>query len=198
MAVASFIYPMKGIVGSYGCYFIDFFELYGVCFAHTHSFFIAVYRYVCIAHNGFLFKINWTPKVTNNFLTYRNYGQLIMPMFQSFLTGVLVSQQLVSIAVTLGMKLPFRLQNSRTLFMCQGRYEMYFMDSTTKGREFCDGLEHQWFSTVFCNMSLVTYALLSSNLFEIFLLGKCVASAKDQTQNVKELLSPLTFESRKK
>ncbi len=63
MAVASFIYPMKSIVGHFGCYFIDFLEIYGVGFMRTQSFYVALFRYICIVQTDLMLKLGSSPEV---------------------------------------------------------------------------------------------------------------------------------------
>ncbi len=61
-----FTYPIKNLIGSAGCYVIDFAEHFGVILLQSSSFYTSLFRYLCIAHQGFLLKHGLSPMVKNN------------------------------------------------------------------------------------------------------------------------------------
>ena len=62
IATSSFIYPMKNVVGTSGCYMISTTETWGPVFNHMRSFYITLFRYLCIAQNDFMHMISLSPK----------------------------------------------------------------------------------------------------------------------------------------
>ncbi len=50
-ATAMFVYPMGKIVGDFGCYFVDGLVTYYVGLISTNSFYVTLFRYLCIVHH---------------------------------------------------------------------------------------------------------------------------------------------------
>ncbi len=61
--VHSFIYPMADLIGSLGCYINDIISLVGFTYTNSASFFVTLYRYICINHTSFLHGKGISPKV---------------------------------------------------------------------------------------------------------------------------------------
>ena len=53
----------KQYVGHFGCYLGTYFFYFLIPYGQGHSFFVAVFRYVCIIHPGKLKKRNISPEV---------------------------------------------------------------------------------------------------------------------------------------
>ena len=58
-----YVYPMKEIVGTWGCQVYDFFEIYIGVAVQFSSFFTSLFRYLCIVHDSMLFQLGFTPVV---------------------------------------------------------------------------------------------------------------------------------------
>ena len=56
-------YPLKDFFGETFCHLFSFLEIYGTFVGQFHSFFMTVYRYVCLFHSDGMMKHNITPKV---------------------------------------------------------------------------------------------------------------------------------------
>ena len=59
-------YPLKDLFGELGeafCHFFAFLEIYGAFVGQFHSFFMTVYRYICLFHSDELLQNDITPKV---------------------------------------------------------------------------------------------------------------------------------------
>ena len=56
-------YPLSELFGDWFCYFFDY--TIAICgfTGQFHSFFLASFRYICLFHDGFMFKYNISPKV---------------------------------------------------------------------------------------------------------------------------------------
>ena len=63
-------YPLSELFGDWFCYFFDY--TIAICgfTGQFHSFFLASFRYICLFHDGFMFKYNISPKVIFFALTY--------------------------------------------------------------------------------------------------------------------------------
>ena len=59
-------YPLKDLFGELGeafCHLFAFLEIYGAFVGQFHSFFMTVYRYICLFHSDELLQNDITPKV---------------------------------------------------------------------------------------------------------------------------------------
>ena len=59
-------YPLKDLFGELGeafCHFFAFLEIDGAFVGQFHSFFMTVYRYICLFHSDELLQNDITPKV---------------------------------------------------------------------------------------------------------------------------------------
>ncbi len=58
---------MVDYIGKGGCFIVDFLSIYGFMFNYSMSFYLAVFRYVCVMHQGHLFNSGLSPMVRNLF-----------------------------------------------------------------------------------------------------------------------------------
>ena len=65
VASRAFIFPLKDWIGELACHLISFIEIYSNMMAQSHTFFISMFRYVCIIHNQTLLKRNVKGRVNN-------------------------------------------------------------------------------------------------------------------------------------
>ncbi len=61
--VAANYYPLKDLIGTFGCYMIDSMEIFGVLSLQTTSFWISLFRYICIVHHVKMHSVGFSPKV---------------------------------------------------------------------------------------------------------------------------------------
>jgi hypothetical protein len=61
MSATNFI--SKEYIGEIGCYGISFLKGYTFTYIQTNTFFVALFRYLCIVHTDLLESIGVTPKV---------------------------------------------------------------------------------------------------------------------------------------
>ena len=71
-------YPMKDLVGGRFCHFFSFLEPYGAFVGQFHSFFMTVFRYVCLFHSEKMLRHNISPKVTPLLWKYNNFCQILV------------------------------------------------------------------------------------------------------------------------
>jgi hypothetical protein len=57
LSIRAFYYPMIDLIGAPLCYYFHIVEGYLMILFQIHSFFIALFRYICIIHNERLFKL---------------------------------------------------------------------------------------------------------------------------------------------
>ena len=58
------VYPLKDYVGDTGCYMLVYGRDIGFVIIQLHSFFMAIFRYVCLFHDNLLLKFNLSPNVS--------------------------------------------------------------------------------------------------------------------------------------
>ncbi len=204
MAANNFIYPMKDYIGAVGCYTIDFIEAYAILFFQTNSLFISFFRYVCLAHRNKMVEMSIKPKVIKAERLLRFTVQSFKNnVFQDLVNAILTFQYVTPVCIYWGLRQPgHTVGNAKTLYICLGRYEMLFDQDLSDGQsprtfQYCE--VPTWsLSWCICQAALFAFILASSNLIEIFFLGRCLQIAKDQTNSVKSLLSLSGFEDRKR
>ena len=70
VASRAFIFPLKDWIGELACHLISFIEIYSNMMAQSHTFFISMFRYVCIIHNQTLLKRNVKGRVSKKYLQF--------------------------------------------------------------------------------------------------------------------------------
>jgi hypothetical protein len=66
-------YLSNEYIGDIGCYGIRFLQGYTLSYMQTNSFFVALFRYLCIVHTKSLQSIGVTPKVLKKNLTSNEF-----------------------------------------------------------------------------------------------------------------------------
>ena len=62
-SMSNWIYPLTDYIGETGCYLMNIFRAIHLFEVQLQSFFISLFRFVCLFHGGLLQKINLSPKV---------------------------------------------------------------------------------------------------------------------------------------
>ena len=60
------VYPIADLVGIEGCFVLDLIMVYGIILNSSMSFYMSLYRYLCLVHGCTLFQTRWlNPRVSN-------------------------------------------------------------------------------------------------------------------------------------
>lgn len=141
-------------------------------YAHFSTFFVTVFRYICIFHEDKLFKYGWNPKL---------------------LARVCVAVHIfVSIASSIGVLAGS--PDNRSLSACIGTYETHFQEKN--GNLVCS--RGGFYREAFCKLCVAFHTILSSNIPEAILLFFCFKAIQQQTEKSKALISENSFQSRKR
>ena len=62
-SMVTFVYPMKDYIGEFGCYNVNYMKTAGVIYMQLQSFFMALFRYICLFHDNLLLKYDLSPQV---------------------------------------------------------------------------------------------------------------------------------------
>ena len=62
-SMSNWIYPLADYIGETGCYLMNIFRAVHLYEVQLQSFFISLFRFVCLFHAGFLQKIKLSPNV---------------------------------------------------------------------------------------------------------------------------------------
>ena len=62
--IKNFVYPLKDYTGEFFCYAFHIFEYYAVFVSQYHSFFLNLFRYICLIHDEVLLKNEISVKVS--------------------------------------------------------------------------------------------------------------------------------------
>ena len=64
LSLLYWVYPLKDYIGDTGCYMLIYFRDIGIQAIQLNSFFLAIFRYVCLFQGKFLLKFNISPNVS--------------------------------------------------------------------------------------------------------------------------------------
>lgn len=62
----AYYYPLKDITGPFLCYADTYLDLWSSMYAHFLTFFVSLFRYICLFHDDELIKRNISPRVSRN------------------------------------------------------------------------------------------------------------------------------------
>ena len=167
-------YPTKDIHGSILCYIVNYFELFVIILAQFQTFFITLYRYICIFHDGLLIKLDITPRMLAK-LT-------VLSLFSSSL--------FVSFTILLATKPTLTLQS------CLGNYAvLYERDNGYIGTQCTMG---NTLTNFLCKGSVIAHIIIASNIPESYLLFKCYNFIHNQTESVKHMIGEISYQRRRR
>ena len=64
LSLVYWFYPLNEFLGDTGCYVVIYGRNIGTHILQLHSFFLAIFRYICLFHETFLLRFNLTPNVS--------------------------------------------------------------------------------------------------------------------------------------
>ena len=171
LVLRSLYYPIQDIFGSYLCYYINHMEVFIMFLSQCQSFFITIFRYICLFHSQSLINLELTPKtlakITVNCL---------------FIVSLLTSSFII-----------WGSEPTTTLQSCLGNYVLLY---ERKGNKICS--QGHPITNLICQLSYATYMILSSNLVESFLLYKCFRKIQKQTENVQSMIDQESYYRRRR
>ena len=194
--------PLKEYIGLVGCDITDLIMNFNVGFLQSQSFFMALYRYLCIIHCDFFDGIGISGKVSKEIIHTEilKYRLLIS---QALADILLVGEVLFSIAYSVLFSLPRYPEGNSRINNCKGRNEVFFdydyfvPGGISRGSdEYC--IIENPFGKHVCEAYIVIAIVICSNFCEIFFLGRIVMFMKNQTISVKEFLTKSVFEERRR
>ena len=59
------VYPMKDYIGENGCHILNSYRLAGAFVNQLQSFFVAIFRYICLFHSSSMRRVNLSPHVSS-------------------------------------------------------------------------------------------------------------------------------------
>ena len=65
LTMVYWVYPLKDYLGETGCYLVIYLRDIGTFAIQLQSFFMALFRYICLFHDNFLQKFNLSPYVSS-------------------------------------------------------------------------------------------------------------------------------------
>ena len=171
LILKSLYYPFKDLFGEAACYVGSYVELFLLYLAQFQTFFITLYRYICLFHDDMLFSLSIHPKFLAKIMATSLF---IISFFTSFF-------------IIFGTELVIHLES------CLGNYWLQY---DSRGHEVCGS--GSVFVKVACKFSFVLYFLLSSNVPEAFLLYKCFKKIGEQTESVQEMIDTASYQRRRR
>ena len=188
-------------IGQYGCFGIYYLLFFNGIMERSHSFFINLFRYVCIVQSDMMKKFNIQPKVSVSLLFLKNRWIKFLYSLQIFVWTVVLIQFLVSSIISI-----FFVWTPNNIFSshCMGReqhfYSYNYFQTGGIQREdipLCASNVNKFFF-VSCQFMRVVNWIIWSNLVDIYFLIKISFVLKKQVQSVMKLLTREAFEERKR
>ena len=171
MISRSLYYPVKAMTGPYFCYYVAYSEVFTIFLAQFQTFFLTLYRYICLFYDDILVDNNLHPRTLAK-----------MTAFTHFFTA-----SITSFSIVFGSEPTFTEQ------ACLGNYaELY----QRNGQVLCS--EGSVYSILACKVSFIHYLILSSNLPEAYFLYQCFKKIEEQTESVQWILDKVTYRRRRR
>lgn len=166
------VYPLSETTGQWFCYTSTYLFLGGNMHSNFLTFFLTLFRYICIFHEDKLLKWNLSPK---------KLGQVLVGshIFLSTLLAIVILQASPS---------------PRNLDACLGHYEQHFY--ADMGQNVCTA--GGFVLNILCKMSILLHMILSSNIPEAFMLYACFKAIRDQNERAKDMISEKHYHLRKR
>lgn len=172
LTIKTLYYPMADLTGSWFCHAKQYITLGANIHFNCHTFFLTLFRYICIFHDEKILKWDLTPKLI---------GRLIIGL-----------QMALSIACTCFIfeSVP----TPRNVDACLGHYELHY--DKDAGQSICPlgGI----LVTSLCKISVLIHIITSSNIPEAFMLYACFKAIRDQNEKVKDMIGEKHYSLRKR
>ena len=81
MIIRSLYYPVKDITGVYYCYYITYSEVFTIFYAQFQTFFITLYRYICLFHDGILIDLGLHPRTLAKWMAFSHFFTSLVTSF---------------------------------------------------------------------------------------------------------------------
>ena len=189
-----------------GCYVGSYIFYFLAPYGNAHSFFIALFRYICIIHPNKLSRFGLSPKVRGLFFLIQKKIRLMqinLFFVQKFGRIIVLLELVFALIATLILWIPTGPENSSFIFNCLGKddviyfeYDYFTPGGYSRKRKFCmfDNIVGRYL----CQGYLVILALMSANIFEIFLTSAVMLEMSKSTASVAEMLSGKSLVERKR
>lgn len=136
------------------------------------TFFLTLFRYICIFHEDMLFKKKLSPK---------KLGQVLVAL--QILLSLLVAGVILQAS-----------PSTRYLDGCLGAYEQHYL--TDIGHDVCT--VGGFVLNPLCKISILIHMIISSNIAEAFMLYACFKAIRDQNEKARQLISEKHYNLRKR
>ena len=192
--------PTKNYIGSFGCQFVAFNFYFVGCVVQSQSFFIALYRYICIVHTDLLTNIGLNGKVHLKTYIIIKLSICKNTVLQTLANIVIGVEILFALSSGLVLAIPSFPEGDSVVNYCLGRQEVYFdfdfflSEGVSRQKSYCS--IDDYIGRQLCYGFVGAILLVTSNVCEIYLLIRIVFSIKQQTNNVKFLITKSAFEER--
>ena len=189
-----------------GCYVGSFMFYFLAPYANAHSFFIALFRYICIIHPNKLSRFGLSPEVRGLFFLIQNKIRLMqikLIFVQKFGRIIVLLELVFALIATLILWIPTGPENSSFIFNCLGKddiiyfkYDYFTPGGYSRKRKFC--MFDNIIGRYLCQGYLVVLALMTANIFEIFLTSAVMMEMSKSTASVAKILSGKSLVERKR
>ena len=197
------VYPMKDYIGEAGCHMINSCRLAGAFGAQLQSFFVAIFRYICLFHGSSMRRVNLSPHVSCAASFWiislpKNYPKTGYHLCM-FLKLNIFFQALAKLICLINYFLPllsffvFQIEHTVGLDVCLGKGYFYFF-STQSDLCFYDSN----YSKGACWSLLIVYAIGNSNILDAYLIFCCVKEIKRSTEKAKKVIGLQEYINRKR
>ena len=189
-----------------GCYVGSYIFYFLAPYGNAHSFFIALFRYICIIHPNKLSRFDLSPEVRGLFFLIQNQIRLIQIkifFLQKFGRIIVLLELVFALIATMILWIPTGPENSSFIFNCLGKddviyfeYDYFTPGGYSRKRKFC--MFDNIIGRYLCQGYLVILALMTANIFEIFLTSAVMWEMSKSTASVAKILSGKSLVERKR
>ncbi len=186
----TFHYPLADIFGTNFCFAYTFAEMVAAFISQFHTFFLTLFRFICLFRENWLLTFNITPRVSRYLPRFSVQNSTKFSNFSKTFARVVVALNW-TIPFIIGSFLMMGSEHSRTLNTCLG-----VLDLRDNGISLCTlGTK---LNQCLCKAAYGIYIIISSNMLDALMLYPCFIKIHKQNEDVKEMIGERHYTRRRK
>ena len=183
------VYPLNNFVGDIGCYMLVYARNIGLGIIQVHSFYVVLFRYICLFHLNLLQRFSISSKVSMQSIACEPDSLKTFVSFQVFARIMAMSNFLFPILTILTIIT----DKSTLLYKCLGKGYINFL--STKVQLCSSG---NVFQDLFCWVWTSLIMIVLSDIIDVYCMYCCLKEIKTSTEESKKMLSKQGYANRRR
>ena len=183
------VYPLNDFVGDVGCYMLVYARNIGLAIIQVHSFYVVLFRYICLFHLDLLQRFNISSKVSIQSIACEPDSLKKIVSFQVFARIMAMSNFLLPILTWTSIFT----DKSTLLNKCLGKGYLYFLSTKV---QFCSS--GNLVQDIFCWVWTSLIVIVLSDIIDVYCIYCCLKEIKTSTEESKKMLSKQGYANRRR